>query len=35
MVVSIPRRIDIRHRLTIRFYYPLTEKPFIATAPPL
>jgi hypothetical protein len=35
MIISIPRQINVHHRLTIRFYYPLTKKPFIATAPPL
>jgi hypothetical protein len=35
MVVSIPSQINVHHRLTIRFYYPLTKKPFIATVPPL
>lgn len=35
MVVSLPNQIDVHHRLTIRFYYPRSTKPFIATAPPL
>lgn len=35
MVVSIPSQINVHHRLTIRFYYPLTKKPFIVTVPPL
>ena len=35
MLVSIPSQINVHHRLSIRFYYPLTKKPFIATVPPL
>jgi hypothetical protein len=35
MIVSLPRQINAHHRLTIRFYYPLTKKPYITTAPPL
>jgi hypothetical protein len=35
MIVSLPSQIDVHRRLTIRFCYPLTKKPFIATAPPL
>jgi hypothetical protein len=35
MVVSIPSQINAHHRLTIRFYYPLTKKPYVATVPPL
>jgi hypothetical protein len=35
MVVSIPSQINVHHRVTIRFYYPLTSKPYIATVPPL
>jgi hypothetical protein len=35
MIVSLPSQINVHHRLTIRFYYPLTKKPFIATVPPL
>jgi hypothetical protein len=35
MIVSLPSQINAHHRLTIRFYYPLTKKPYIATAPPL
>ncbi len=35
MIVSLPSQINSHHRLTIRFYSPLTKKPFIATVPPL
>lgn len=35
MIVSLPSQINIHHRLTIRFYYPPTQKPFVATVPPL
>ncbi len=35
MLVSLPGQINVHHRLTIRFYYPLTKKPYITTAPPL
>jgi hypothetical protein len=35
MIVSLPSQIDAQHRLTIRFHYPLTKKPYVTTAPPL
>lgn len=35
-VVAIdPKLIDVRHRLTLRFYYPRGKKPVVRTAPPL
>lgn len=35
-ILSInPKRINVHEQLTIRFYYPLTKKPFVRTAPPL
>lgn len=35
MIVSLPSQIDAHQRLTIRFHYPLTKKPYVTTAPPL
>ena len=35
MIVSLPTQINAHHRLTIRFYYSHTKKPYITTAPPL